>query len=88
MNPNAPEVEDEDADPVGPPAIDLVDPEVRFAAAAVEAGLIRPGDKLDANMVELCKACVEMAARIGDRYPIPDMEEDTLGDHIGAVLIQ
>jgi hypothetical protein len=40
----------EDDDPVG----DMRDPVARFTAAAVDVGLIRPGDKLDRNVVDLC----------------------------------
>nr|WP_214702707.1 hypothetical protein [Variovorax paradoxus] len=78
------QVEDEDADPVGIPH----DPVARFTAAAVDVGLIRPGDKLDRNMVELCLQVVEMAAAIGDGYPAAGCPEDTAGAHIRAELAQ
>jgi hypothetical protein len=78
------QVEDEDTDPVGVAR----DPVARFTAAAVEVGLIRPGDKLDRNMVELCLQVVEMAAAIGDGYPAAGCPEDTAGAHIRAELAQ
>ena len=56
--------------------------------AAVDVGLIRPGDKLDRNVVELCLRVVEMAAAIGDGYPAAGCPEDTVGTHIRAELGQ
>jgi hypothetical protein len=64
------------------PAAEAGDAIARFTAAAAEVGLIRPGDKLDRNMVELCLRVVEMAALIGDRYPIPGFIEDSVGSQI------
>lgn len=58
--------ENEDADPVG----DARDPIERFTAAAAAVGLIRPGDELDRNLIDLCLCVVEMAARIGDGYAV------------------
>jgi hypothetical protein len=74
----------EDADPVG----GAQDPVARFTEAAVDVGLIRPGDKLDRNVVELCLRVVEMAAIIGDGYPAAGCPEDTVGTHIRAELAQ
>ena len=74
--------EDEDADPVG----DARGPVERFTAAAVDVGLIRSGDKLDRNVIELCLRVVEMAARIGDAYTAPGCPQDTAGAHIRAEL--
>ena len=74
----------EDADPVGGPR----DPAARFTEAAVDVGLIRPGDKLDRNVVELCLRVVEMAASIGDGHPAAGCPEDTVGTHIRAELGQ
>jgi hypothetical protein len=74
--------EDQDRDPVGGPR----DPIQRFTAAAVEVGLIRAGDKLDRNVVELCLRVVEMAARIGDAYRVPICSEDSVGTRIRAEL--
>ena len=74
--------ENEDADPVG----GAPDPVARFTGAAVDVGLIRPGDKLDRNVVELCLRVAEMAAGIGDRYPIPGGCGGTVGTHIRAEL--
>ena len=78
------QVEDEDADPVGTSR----DPIARFTAAAVDVSLIRPGDKLDGNMVELCLQVVEMAAAIGDGYRATGCPDDTAGAHIRAELAQ
>ena len=72
----------EDDDPVG----DAPDPVARFTDAAVEVGLIRPGDKLDRNLIELCLRVVEMAALVGDRFRIPDFLGDTVGSEIRAEL--
>jgi len=64
------------------------DPIVRFTAAAVEVGLIRPGDKLDRNLVDLCLHVVEMAARIGDAHRVPGYLDDTVGGLIRAELTE
>lgn len=58
------------------------EPIARFTAAAVEVGLIRPGDKLDRNLVELCLRVVEMAAQIGDAHRVPGYLDDTVGELI------
>ncbi len=76
--------ENEDDDPVGEGA----DPTDRFTEAAVAVGLIRPGDKLDGNMVELCLRVVEMAAQMGDHYRLADFPCDTVGSQIRAELGQ
>jgi hypothetical protein len=75
----------EDPATSGAPA---VDPVVRFTEAAAALGLIRPGDKLDRNMVELCLQVVEMAAQVGDRHVIPGFLDDTVGDRIRAELLE
>ena len=75
------DIENEDDDPVGPPP---ADPAARFTAAAVELNIIRQGDKLDQNLVELCLRVVEMAASIGDRYGDDDF--GNAGQHIRAEL--
>jgi hypothetical protein len=69
-----------------PSPADAGDPLARFSAAAAEVGLIRPGDKLDRNVVELCLRVVEMAAAIGDRFPVPGFFEENVGDHIRSEL--
>ena len=76
-----PAMEDEDADPVGP-----TDPRSRFAELAVAAGLIRPGDRLDQNVVDLCRAVAEDCARIADRYG--DGEAGNAGEHIRATFLE
>lgn len=80
------DVEDEDADPVGLALRTEPDPLARFTQAAVDAGLIRPGDSLDDSVVELCLAVVGLAAAVGDRYGIPGMPDESVGDDIRAVL--
>ena len=62
------------------------DPIALFTAAAADVGLIRPGDKLDQNLIDLCASVVDMAAAIGDRYKNPDVPEDTVGDVIRGEL--
>ena len=49
---------------------------------------VRPGDKLDGNMVELCLRIVEMAAQMGDHYRLADFPCDTVGSQIRAELGQ
>jgi hypothetical protein len=66
--------ENEDADPVG----GARDPVARFTEAAVDVGLIRPGDKLDRNVVAI----------IGDGHPAAGCPEDAVGTHIRAELAQ
>lgn len=56
----------------------------RFTAAAAELGLLRPGDKLDQNVVDLCLRVVDMAASIGDRYGDDDF--GNAGEHIRAEI--
>lgn len=55
-----------------------------FAQLAADCGLIRPGDKLDQNMVEFAFAIVAKCAAVGDEYP-DGRDEGTLGDHIRAI---
>jgi len=64
------------------------DPVARFTAAAAEVGLIRPGDKLDRNVIELCLRVVEMAAQVGDKYTVRGYLEDTVGAEIRAELAE
>lgn len=61
---------------------------VLFAAAAERAGLIRPGDPLDQNMVDYALEIVALAARIADRYASMMCEEDTAGDAIRGHLFE
>lgn len=74
--------EDEDKDPVGPrDALEL------FKEAAVETGLIRPGDPLDQNVVDFARLVVEMCASVGDNYVQPESTEGvTVGERIRAEL--
>lgn len=73
-------IENEDSDPVG-----AADPEAVFRQLAEQVGLIRPGDPLDRNVIELCFAVVERCASIGDAYDGTD-EETNAGEHIRADL--
>jgi hypothetical protein len=72
----------EDEDEGGPrDALDL------FTAAAAEAGVIRPGDKLDEMMVEFALRIVGMAGAIGDNYLQPESATgETVGDRIRGEL--
>ncbi|MEJ8816207.1 hypothetical protein WKW77_34525 [Variovorax ureilyticus] len=74
--------EDEERDPVGRrDALEL------FKQAAVEVGLIRPGDPLDQNVVDFAKLVVEMCASIGDNYVQPEGADGvTVGDRIRGEL--
>jgi hypothetical protein len=74
--------EDEDEEPVGPRhALEL------FREAAVEVGLIRPGDPLDQNVVDFARLIVEMCAAIGDNYLQPESAHGiTVGDRIRGEL--
>lgn len=78
------EPEDVDDAPVG----EVRDPVERFTEAAVDVGLIRPGDKLDRNVIELCLRVVDMAAKIGDGFRVPACPEDTVGTYIRADLYE
>lgn len=53
-----------------------------FAAAAERAGLIRPGDPLDQNLVDYAMEIVAVAARIADQYSNFACSTDTVGDAI------
>lgn len=70
LSSNAGAGDDKDEDSLGGsfgcPLDDGRDPLARFTATAVDVGLIKAGDKLDRNVVELCLRVVEMAAQIGD----------------------
>lgn len=68
--------EEEDKDPVGPrDAMEL------FKEAAMEVGLIRPGDPLDRNVVDFARLVVEICASIGDNYVQPESAHGvTVGD--------
>ncbi|MGJ7582651.1 hypothetical protein ACSFA3_20960 [Variovorax sp. RHLX14] len=64
------------------------EPRVLFAAAAERAGLIRPGDPLDQNLVDYALEIVTLAARIADRYASSACHEDTVGDAIRGHLYE
>lgn len=68
-------MENEDADPVGGPRADA---RAAFTELAVEHGLIRPGDKLDQNVVDFAMSIVELCASIGDDYG-----DDSCGGNAG-----
>ena len=73
--------EDEGKDPIGPSS-----PLELFSRAAVEVGLIRPGDPLDQNLVDYAQLVVRMCAAIGDNYLQPESPKETVGDRIRADL--
>jgi hypothetical protein len=75
-------MEDEDSDPVGPvPA----DPIGVYTELAVQAGLARPGDKLDQNLIDFASALVDRCAIIGDGYGDGEAGGNA-GEHIRAEL--
>jgi hypothetical protein len=57
-------------------------------AAAVRAGLIRPGDPLDEMQVDFATEIVTLCAWLVDRYPNPECTEDTIGDIIRGQLFE
>lgn len=75
---------DHDTAPGAPDPEDRTrDPEAQFAALAAELNLIRPGDKLDQNMLDFAHGVVSLCAALGDRYG--DASDGNAGDHIRAV---
>lgn len=80
-------IENEDGDPIGRVDLDL-SPVAKFTALAVQCGLIRPGDKLDQNVLDLCAGVVSLCAGVADEYENPSCPEDTVGDHLRAVLFE
>lgn len=79
-------IENEHDDPVGDLGALLEEPIARFTQGAFDVGLIRLGDKLDQNVIDLCMRVVDMAAAIGDRYPNPEVSEDSVGEDIRGQL--
>ena len=77
--------ENEKAAPVG--HVDH-DPVAKFTALAVQFGVIRPGDALDQKLIDLCAGVVGLCAEVADDYSNPSCPEDTIGDHIRAVLFE
>jgi hypothetical protein len=63
-------------------------PRACFLAAAVRAGLIRPGDPIDEVQVDFAHEIVTLCARIADRYSNPSCTEDTVGDAIRGQLFE
>lgn len=61
------------------------DPVALFRKDAEAAGLIRPGDPIDQNMVDFAYRIVERCASIGDGYDDP-AEDTSAGAHIRALL--
>lgn len=80
--------ENEDDDPVGQAQDGLHDPVAKFAALAVQFGVIRPGDKLDQNVIDLCAGVVSLCAGVADDYMNPSCPAETVGDHIRALLLE
>lgn len=67
------------------PAPEAADPLSVFARLAATRGLIKPGDPLDQNLVDLCRDVVEACAKIGDGYGDPEAGGNA-GEHIRAEL--
>jgi hypothetical protein len=63
-------------------------PRACFVAAAVRAGLIRPGDPLDQVQVDFATEIVTLCARIADQYPDYKRLGDTVGDVIREQLFE
>ncbi|KWT98050.1 MULTISPECIES: hypothetical protein [unclassified Variovorax] len=62
-------------------------PVSRFTEFATQRGLIRPGDKLDQNVVDFATRVVDAAASLGD--PFGDSEAGgNAGEHIRAELYE
>ena len=73
-------VENEDNDPVGAAR---PDPRAVFNALAAKHGLIKPGDKLDTNIIAFAIGVVDLCAGIADGYG--DAESGgNAGEHIRA----
>lgn len=73
-------LENEDDDPVGP---GHQDPRAVFTELAAKHGLIKPGDKLDTNILEFAIGVVDLCAGIADGYG--DAESGgNAGEHIRA----
>lgn len=81
-------IENEDADPVGQAQDDMHDPVAKFTALAAQFGVIRAGDKLDQNIIDLCAGVVGLCAGVADEYENPSCPGGTVGDHIRAVLFE
>ncbi|MDN4590255.1 hypothetical protein DBA29_17330 [Xenophilus aerolatus] len=75
-------MENEDDDPVGP-APAPADPIGVYTELAVQTGLVRPGDKLDQNLIDFAAALVDRCARVGDRYGDGEAGGNA-GEHIRA----
>ena len=72
--------ENEDDDPVG---ATRPDPRALFTELAAKHGLIKPGDKLDMNIIEFAIGVVDLCAGIADGYG--DAESGgNAGEHIRA----
>jgi hypothetical protein len=74
-----------DGDPTSSP---MRDPRALFTEAAVRAGLIRPGELLDAKQFDFATEIVTLCARVVDRFADPERAEDTVGDVLRARLFE
>lgn len=54
-----------------------------YREIAVKAGLVRPGDPLDQNVIDAFGMLIEKAALVADEY---ETDHGHAGDHIRAVL--
>lgn len=73
----------QDHDHAGPPAVDAIG---LYTELAVDAGLIREGDKLDQAQIDFATALVERCACLGDWYSRHD-DDGNAGEHIRAELL-
>lgn len=74
----------DDINPATEPQPDTHEPIEVYTALAVKHGLIRAGDKLDGNMVDLMAELVGLCATIGDAYGDGEAGGNA-GEHIRAV---
>ena len=75
---------DDDTPTPQEPAPDTSEPIEVYTALAAKHGLIRPGDKLDQNMIEMLAEMVGLCATIGDGYGDGEAGGNA-GEHIRAV---
>jgi hypothetical protein len=67
-----------------PTRLPMRDPRALFTEAAVRAGLIRPGELLEARQVDFATEIVTLCARMVDRFTNAEREQDTVGDELRA----
>lgn len=62
--------------------------QISSSCSYASPGWIRPGDPLDQKQIDFACGVVSLCAGIADEYPNPSCPEDTVGDHIRAVLLE